>query len=73
MSQVFQSKYFFEPAVLSDRYHAVIIKEKLTKGLPSVLPDVIDEVSVAVQDNIAAARLGVENGRMHDEARAQWK
>ncbi|PIL30271.1 cytochrome P450 [Ganoderma sinense ZZ0214-1] len=47
----FQSKYVFERAVLTDRYHGEVAK-KLLKKLPTLLPDVIDEVFVAVDDNI---------------------
>ncbi|KAM5541320.1 hypothetical protein V8D89_004874 [Ganoderma adspersum] len=50
--ETLQSKYIFEPSVLADEYHVDVVKEKLTRTLPTVLPDVIDEVTIAVQDHI---------------------
>ncbi|PIL30270.1 cytochrome P450 [Ganoderma sinense ZZ0214-1] len=47
-----ESRYIFEPEVLADEYHVEVVKEKLTRKLPAVLPDVIDEVTVAVKDHI---------------------
>ena len=48
-----------EPVVVSDDYHVDVVREKLTRMLPSILLDVIDEVAVAVEDNITSS----ENGR----------
>ncbi|PIL30237.1 cytochrome P450 [Ganoderma sinense ZZ0214-1] len=48
----FQIKYVLEPAVLSDRYHGEVAKEKLLKKVSTLLPNIIDEVFVAVDDNV---------------------
>lgn len=56
-----QTQYLLDPSVLSNRYHLQIVKEKLARILPNILPDVVDEVSVAVREHIAAA----ENGTSH--------
>ncbi len=37
---------------IEDPYHIDIIKEKLLRSLPSILPDVIDEIKVAVSRHI---------------------
>ena len=53
-----QTQYLLEPSVLSNRYHLQMVKEKLTRILPNILPDVVDEISVAVTEHIAAAENG---------------
>ncbi|KAI1787002.1 cytochrome P450 [Ganoderma leucocontextum] len=50
--ELLQSKYVFEPQVLLDEYHVDVVKENLTRKLPTILPDVIDEVVVAVKEHI---------------------
>ena len=45
-------KYTIGTEISDDPYHLDIIKEKLTRTLPAVLPRVIDELKVAVQDHI---------------------
>ena len=45
-------KYTLGRASLDDPYHVDIIREKLMRTLPVVLPDVIDELAVAVSDYI---------------------
>ncbi|KAI0713160.1 cytochrome P450 [Cerioporus squamosus] len=45
-------KYTIGPEPLTDAYHIDIIKEKLTRTLPTVLPNVIDELELAVQEYI---------------------
>lgn len=45
-------KYTLGRASLDDPYHVDIIREKLMRTLPVVLPDVIDELTVAVPDYI---------------------
>ena len=41
-------KYTVGHEALDDPYHIDIIKEKLTRTLPAILPDVIDELKLAV-------------------------
>ncbi|KAM5541311.1 hypothetical protein V8D89_004865 [Ganoderma adspersum] len=50
--ELFQAKHVFEPVILSDTYHTEIVKETLLKKLPSFLPNAINEIFVAVNDNI---------------------
>ena len=38
----------------ADPYHVDIIREKLTRTLPAVLPEVVDELGLAVQEYIGA-------------------
>ena len=40
------------PELIEDPYHVDIIKEKLTRMLPTVLPDLTDELAVSVQEYI---------------------
>ena len=54
-----QSQYSFEAPVLEDQYHIQILKEKLTRTLPELLPHVVDEVAVAVKEHFVLT----ENGR----------
>ena len=58
-SQTLQSRYIFEPSVLADEYHVDVVKEKLTRSLPTVLPDVIDEVTIAIKDHISTREDGM--------------
>lgn len=39
---------------IDDPYHVDIVKDKLMRSLTAVLPDVIDELCVAVPDHIPA-------------------
>ena len=36
------------PIVIEDPYHVDIIKEKLTRTLPVIMPDVVNELELAV-------------------------
>ena len=47
--QVVHMKYTVGHEAMSDPYHVGIIKEKLTRMLPTVLPDLTDELAVSVQ------------------------
>ena len=42
------SRYTIGGAWLDDPYHVDIIREKLTRTLPAILPDVLDELALAV-------------------------
>ncbi|KAM5535892.1 hypothetical protein V8D89_010510 [Ganoderma adspersum] len=45
-------RYLVEPAVTEFPYHIDIIKEKLSRTLPAILPDVIEELKVAIPEHI---------------------
>ena len=45
-------KYTVGHEALGDPYHVAIIKEKLTRMLPTVLPDLTEELAVSVQEYI---------------------
>ncbi len=45
-------KYLVEPELAEFPYHIDIIKEKLSRTLPTILPDVIEELKVAVPEHI---------------------
>ena len=45
-------KYTVGRESMDDPYHIDIIKEKLTRTLPAVLPEVIDELKLAVDEHI---------------------
>ncbi|KAI0368837.1 cytochrome P450 [Pilatotrama ljubarskyi] len=49
-----QIKYTLNPDTEEDPYHVDIIKEKLTRSVPAILPDVIDELTLAVPEHIPA-------------------
>ena len=40
-------------------YHVHVLKEKLTRSLPTILPEVIDEVAGAVNEHIATKENGI--------------
>lgn len=44
--------HLVEPVVSEFPYHVDIIKEKLSRTLPAILPDVIEELKVAVPEHI---------------------
>ncbi|KAI1786992.1 cytochrome P450 [Ganoderma leucocontextum] len=49
LGEVVQARYLRDPQVLSDTYHVRVVKEKLTgRTLQHILPDVMDEIPVAV-------------------------
>ncbi|PIL33520.1 cytochrome P450 [Ganoderma sinense ZZ0214-1] len=54
VEDVIRTRYTLGPEWLNDPYHVDIIKEKLMRTLPVVLPDVIDELTYAVPDYIPA-------------------
>ena len=45
-------KYLVEPEVSEYPYHIDIIREKLSRTLPAILPDVVEELKAAVPDHI---------------------
>ena len=47
-----QTRFTLGREPLDDPYHVDIIREKLMRTLVAVLPDVIDEVTLAVPDHI---------------------
>ncbi|KAH9897770.1 cytochrome P450 [Cubamyces lactineus] len=49
-----QIRYTFGPESNDDPYHVDVIKEKLTRSVPAILPDVIDELTLAVPQHIPA-------------------
>ncbi|KAI0640730.1 cytochrome P450 [Trametes meyenii] len=53
-AETIQTKHTVGPGPTEDPYHVDIIREKLTRALPAVLPDVIDELQLAVGDHIPA-------------------
>lgn len=56
-------RYLVEPAVSDFPYHIDIIKEKLSRTLPAILPDVIEELKVAVPEHIPTKGDGERNLR----------
>lgn len=58
-----QTKYTLGEAIHNDPYHVDIIREKLTRGLPAVLPDVIEELTLAVRQYIPTEGDGELNDR----------
>ncbi|KAI0774403.1 cytochrome P450 [Fomes fomentarius] len=54
VEDIVQLKYTIGTETTEDPYHIDIIKEKLTRTLPAVLPEVIDELKVAVHQYIPA-------------------
>ena len=46
--------YTLGRTVFIDAYHIDVIKEKLMRTLPAVVPDVVDELFVAIPDCIPA-------------------
>ncbi|KAM5541327.1 hypothetical protein V8D89_004881 [Ganoderma adspersum] len=45
-------EYVCEPAVHSDEYHVDVLKEKLTRSLPAMLPDLVDEVVISIEEHL---------------------
>ncbi|KAH9914911.1 cytochrome P450 [Epithele typhae] len=50
-----QTKHTIGTSWLNDPYHVDIIREKLTRTLPAVLPAIVDELMLAVPEHIPAA------------------
>ncbi|OBZ79757.1 Ent-kaurene oxidase [Grifola frondosa] len=47
-----QTEFIFGPGVSDDPYHTVIVREKLNRTLHTLMPEVIDEISIAYKDLI---------------------
>ncbi|PIL30243.1 cytochrome P450 [Ganoderma sinense ZZ0214-1] len=47
---IWQSKHTLEPQLSSDRYHVQVVREKLTRRLPTMLLDILDEVAVTLEE-----------------------
>lgn len=43
---------------IENPYHVAMIRDKLTRALPAVLPDVVDELRLAVPEHIPAVSGG---------------
>lgn len=56
--QDFQIKHIVDPHTTENLYHIDMITEKLTRALPAVLPQVIDELRLAVPKHIPAVSEG---------------
>ncbi|KAI0673798.1 cytochrome P450 [Trametes maxima] len=54
IADIIQTKYTLGPEPEQDPYHVDIIREKLTRSLPLLLPEVIDELTLAVPEHIPA-------------------
>ncbi|KAI0778805.1 cytochrome P450 [Trametes elegans] len=54
VADTMQIKYTFGPDTEDDPYHIDVIKEKLTRSVPAILPHVIDELTLAVPQHIPA-------------------
>ncbi|CDO73437.1 hypothetical protein BN946_scf185013.g72 [Trametes cinnabarina] len=52
--QLLQPNYTLGNDILENTYHVDVIREKLTRGIPAILPDVIDELTTAVHEYIPA-------------------
>lgn len=50
--QTLQTIYTMGADVHYDRYHIPLVRDKLTRNLPAIVPDVIDEVTIAFQEYI---------------------
>ncbi|KAI0334069.1 cytochrome P450 [Cubamyces sp. BRFM 1775] len=50
--ETLQTIYTMGADVHYDRYHIPLVRDKLTRNLPAIVPDVIDEVTVAFQEYI---------------------
>ena len=51
-------RYTVGPELVEDPFHVDIIKEKLTRTLPLIMPDVVDELEYAVPHYISAESKG---------------
>ncbi|KAI8990628.1 cytochrome P450 [Trametes punicea] len=49
-----QISYTFGPQTRQDPYHVDVLKEKFTRSVPAILPDVVDELTLAVPQHIPA-------------------
>ncbi|KAJ3007828.1 hypothetical protein NUW54_g3393 [Trametes sanguinea] len=47
-------KYMLGYETVHDQYHVDLVREKLTRSIPLILPDVIDELRLAVSEHIPA-------------------
>ncbi|KAI0368877.1 cytochrome P450 [Pilatotrama ljubarskyi] len=52
IADIIQTKYTLGPEPEQDPYHVDIIREKLTRSLPLLLPEVVDELKLAVPEHI---------------------
>ena len=58
LQYMWQSRYTLEPELMLDRYHVQALREKFTRKLPIVLPDILDEVAVALREYLGTNTKG---------------
>jgi len=44
--------YTFQNSVAYNQYHALVVKAELTRHLPELMPDIVDELEAAISDQI---------------------
>ena len=52
--EIFNIRHTLGRSWLEDPYHVHVVRERLTHTLPEYLPDVLDELMLAVSDHIPA-------------------
>jgi hypothetical protein len=47
-----QIKYTFHESIVRDHFHVPIVKAELTKNIPALMPDIVDELTSALTTEI---------------------
>jgi hypothetical protein len=47
-----QVRHTFQESIAVNQYHALIVKNELTRNIPTLMPDVTDELETALNDEI---------------------
>jgi hypothetical protein len=52
-SESVELKYTFHDRMAVDHYHAVVTRMQLSRHIPQMMPDIVDELSRALEDEVA--------------------
>ena len=45
-----EAKYTFRPNVFTNNYHALVVREQFNRHMTEILPDMVDEIGAAFED-----------------------
>lgn len=45
-------KYTFSESIAVNQYHAIVTKTELSRNLPKLMPDIVNELEAAFEDEI---------------------
>ena len=56
VAESLELRYTFQESIAMNQYHALIVKTELTRNIPALMPDVVDELGTAMEDGIPCTK-----------------